>query len=77
MDKKILKTIVEHYDGGPVGVSTLAAALSEEAHTIEEVYEPFLIMQGLLKRTPRGRQATRLTYTHLGYPLHKKYGEHL
>jgi Holliday junction DNA helicase RuvB len=66
MDKKILTTIIEHYAGGPVGVNTLAASLSEEAHTLEEVYEPFLIMQGLLKRTPRGREATLLTYTHLG-----------
>ncbi len=66
MDKKILKVIIEHYDGGPVGINTLAVALSEEAHTLEEVYEPYLIMQGFLKRTPRGREATALSYEHLG-----------
>lgn len=66
MDKNILKVIIEHYQGGPVGLSTLSAALSEEAHTIEEVYEPFLIMQGLIKRTPRGREATPFAHAHLG-----------
>src|SRR5205807_1431399 len=66
MDKKILKVMIEHYQGGPVGISTLAAALAEEAHTLEEVHEPFLIMQGFLKRTPRGRVATPLAYAHLG-----------
>lgn len=65
MDKKILLTISQHYQGGPVGISTLAAALAEEAHTLEEVYEPYLIMQGFLKRTPRGREITALTYEHL------------
>jgi|SRR5579862_259208 len=73
MDKNILKIIVEHYQGGPVGISTLAAALAEEAHTIEEVYEPFLIMQGLLKRTPRGREATPLTYEHLRHKIPEKF----
>lgn len=66
MDKKILKIIIDHYEGGPVGINTLAVALSEEAHTLEEVYEPYLIMQGFIKRTPRGREATRLSYEHLG-----------
>lgn len=66
MDKKILSLMIEHYQGGPVGISTLAAALSEEAHTIEEVHEPYLITQGFLKRTPRGREVTSLAYTHLG-----------
>jgi holliday junction DNA helicase RuvB len=66
MDKRILKVIIEHYDGGPVGLSTLSVALTEEAHTLEEVYEPYLIMQGLIKRTPRGREATNLSYEHLG-----------
>lgn len=65
MDKKILTVIINHYEGGPVGISTLAAALSEEAHTLEEVYEPYLIMQGFLKRTPRGRTVTSLSYKHL------------
>ncbi len=73
MDKNILRIIVEHYQGGPVGISTLAAALSEEAHTIEEVYEPFLLMQGLIKRTPRGREATPFTYAHLGRTLPSKF----
>jgi Holliday junction DNA helicase RuvB len=73
MDKNILNIIVEHYEGGPVGISTLAAALAEEPHTIEEVYEPFLIMQGLLKRTPRGREATALAYDHLGKSLPNKF----
>lgn len=66
MDKNILKVMIEHYQGGPVGISTLSAALAEEAHTLEEVHEPFLIMQGFLKRTPRGRVATPLAYAHLG-----------
>ena len=64
MDKKILLTIIEKYAGGPVGVSTIAVAVSEETHTIEEVYEPYLIQQGYLKRTPRGREATLLAYEH-------------
>lgn len=66
MDKKILDVIIEHYDGGPVGLNTLAVAIGEERQTIEEVYEPFLILQGFLKRTPRGRMATALAYNHLG-----------
>lgn len=72
MDKKILTLIVEHYEGGPVGINTLAVALSEEAHTLEEVYEPYLIMQGFLKRTPRGREVTLSTYQHLGLTPPKK-----
>lgn len=66
MDKKILTLIIDHYDGGPVGLNNLAAATGEEAHTLEEVYEPFLIMQGFIKRTPRGREATALAYKHIG-----------
>ncbi|MGC1879067.1 MAG: Holliday junction branch migration DNA helicase RuvB [Rhabdochlamydiaceae bacterium] len=73
MDKKILKLIIAHYDGGPVGINTLAAALSEEAHSLEEVYEPYLIMQGFLKRTPRGREVTPLTYEHLGHQPPTKF----
>lgn len=65
MDKKILQVIIEHYDGGPVGLSTIAVAVGEESHTIEEVYEPYLIMQGFLKRTPRGREVTHLGYRHM------------
>jgi Holliday junction DNA helicase RuvB len=66
MDKKILNVLIDHYDGGPVGVNTLGVAIGEEASTITEVYEPYLIMQGFLKRTPRGREATALAYQHLG-----------
>lgn len=66
MDKKILSLIIDSHNGGPVGVSTIAVAIGEEASTLEEVYEPYLIMEGLLKRTPRGREATHLAYKHLG-----------
>ncbi|MGV8074766.1 MAG: Holliday junction branch migration DNA helicase RuvB [Syntrophobacteraceae bacterium] len=66
MDRQILSTIIEKYDGGPVGVETLAAAVSEEKDTIEDVYEPYLIKEGFLNKTPRGRLATRLAYEHLG-----------
>ncbi|MDD2564213.1 MAG: Holliday junction branch migration DNA helicase RuvB [Salinivirgaceae bacterium] len=66
MDNKILTTIIDKFSGGPVGISTIATALSEDPGTIEEVYEPFLIKQGFLKRTPRGREATELAYKHLG-----------
>lgn len=67
MDNKILATIIEKFNGGPVGLNTIATAVSEEAGTVEEVYEPFLIKEGFLKRTPRGREATELAYKHLGY----------
>ncbi len=66
MDKRILTALVEKYGGGPVGVNTLAVAVGEEPGTLEEVYEPFLIQSGFLHRTPRGREATELTYRHLG-----------
>lgn len=69
MDKKILEVIIDHYEGGPVGINTIAVAIGEESSTIEEVYEPYLIMQGFLKRTPRGREATPLAYEHMA----KKY----
>jgi len=69
MDNRILKTIVEKFKGGPVGISTIATAVSEERDTIEEVYEPFLIKEGYIKRTSRGRQATELAYKHLGIIL--------
>jgi Holliday junction DNA helicase RuvB len=65
MDNRILQTIIEKFAGGPVGISTIATACSEEAETIEEVYEPFLIQEGYLKRTARGREATELAYRHL------------
>ncbi len=66
MDRRLLRTIIEKYDGGPVGLNTLAAALAEEEDALEEVYEPFLIQIGFLDRTPRGRVATKLAYQHLG-----------
>ncbi len=66
MDRKILRTIIEKYDGGPIGIETLAAVVSEEKDTIEDVYEPYLIQEGYLKKTPRGRMATRRAYEHLG-----------
>lgn len=66
MDNKILITIIDKFKGGPVGLTTLATAVSENAETIEEVYEPFLIQQGFINRTPRGRKATSLAYKHLG-----------
>ena len=68
-DRLIIRTVIERFAGGPVGLETLATALSEDPETLEEVHEPFLIQQGLLKRTPRGRQATERAYAHLGYPL--------
>ena len=69
MDNKILTTIIDKFQGGPVGLNTIATAVGEEAGTIEEVYEPFLIKEGYIKRTPRGREVTRIAYEHLGkYP---------
>ncbi|MDE5887049.1 MAG: Holliday junction branch migration DNA helicase RuvB [Muribaculaceae bacterium] len=66
IDNRILTTIIDKFQGGPVGLSTLATALGEDSGTLEEVYEPFLIKEGFMKRTPRGREATDLAYTHLG-----------
>lgn len=66
MDNKILTTIIDKFKGGPVGITTLATAVSESAETIEEVYEPFLIQQGFIMRTPRGREVTERAYQHLG-----------
>jgi Holliday junction DNA helicase RuvB len=66
MDNKILTTIIDKFKGGPVGISTIATAVSESSETIEEVYEPFLIQQGFIMRTPRGREVTELAYKHLG-----------
>jgi Holliday junction DNA helicase RuvB len=73
MDKRILQTIIEKYNGGPVGLNTIAVAVAEESETIEELYEPFLIQEGFLKRTPRGRVATQLAYEHFNYSM-KNYG---
>ena len=66
MDNKILSTIIHKFKGGPVGLNTIATAVAEDAGTVEEVYEPFLIKEGFLKRTPRGREVTELAYRHLG-----------
>ena len=66
IDNKILLTIIDKFRGGPVGLSTIATAIGEDTGTVEEVYEPFLIMEGFIKRTPRGRMATKLAYDHLG-----------
>jgi Holliday junction DNA helicase RuvB len=70
MDRKILAMIYQKFDGGPVGIDTMSAALSEETDTLEEVYEPFLIQEGLLQKTPRGRMITRIAIEH----LQKYYG---
>jgi len=66
LDRRLLLTIIEKYQGGPVGLNTLAAALAEESDAIEDIYEPFLIQIGFLNRTPRGRIATKLAYDHFG-----------
>ena len=68
LDRKILLTVQEKFDGGPVGVNTIAAALGEEPDTIEELYEPYLMQIGFLDRTPRGRRITRRALEHLGLP---------
>ena len=66
IDNKILLTIIDKFRGGPVGLTTIATAIGEDAGTVEEVYEPFLIMEGFVKRTPRGRMVTELAYRHFG-----------
>ena len=66
MDNRILSAVINKFNGGPVGLNTIATAVGEESGTIEEVYEPFLIKEGYLKRTPRGREATEHAYKHLG-----------
>ena len=66
IDNRILLTIIDKFKGGPVGLTTIGTAIGEDAGTIEEVYEPFLIKEGFLKRTPRGREVTELAYRHLG-----------
>ena len=71
LDRKVLHTIIEKFNGGPVGLETIAAAISEEADTIMDVYEPYLLQLGFLERTPRGRTATRLAYKHLGITYNK------
>ena len=71
-DRKVLHTIIEKFNGGPVGLETIAAAISEESDTIMDVYEPYLLQLGFLERTPRGRLATQLAYQHLGLPYNKE-----
>jgi Holliday junction DNA helicase RuvB len=71
MDRKILRVLLEKFGGGPVGVETISASVSEERDTIEDVYEPFLIQRGFLKRTPRGRVATPAAWKHLGIAIPK------
>ena len=66
IDQKILKTIIEKFSGGPVGIDNLAVSIGEESDTIEEVYEPYLIQLGFIKRTPRGREITEIGYKHFG-----------
>jgi len=72
MDRKILYTIAEKFSGGPVGIETIAVAISEETDTVTDVYEPYLIQEGFIARTPRGRVATEKTYKHLGIPIKKQ-----
>ena len=68
-DRTLLRLIIEKYDGGPVGIETIAAAIGEDVRTIEDVCEPFLLQAGLLQRTPRGRKVSPETYRHLGYKI--------
>jgi Holliday junction DNA helicase RuvB len=77
MDRRFLRCIAENYDGGPVGVETLAAALSEQRDAIEEVIEPYLIQQGLLQRSPRGRMLTANGFRYLGLAITKRVAEQL
>src|SRR5215468_4281193 len=70
IDRKLLRAVIERFGGGPVGVNTIAAVLSEEVDAIEDMYEPYLLQIGFLQRTPRGRVATQLAYQHLGIPYH-------
>ena len=69
MDRRLLEALITKYQGGPVGLGTLAVVVGEEAETLEDVYEPFLVQEGFIKRTARGREATALAYRHLGYPI--------
>ncbi len=72
MDRHIMLTIIQKFNGGPIGLDTLSAAVSEEKDTLEDVYEPFLIQMGYIKRTPRGRVATKLAYSHFGIPMDER-----
>jgi len=75
VDRQLLRTMVEKFGGGPVGLDTLAAAISEEPETIEDVYEPYLMQIGFLQRTPRGRTVTRLACKHLGLSFRESAGQ--
>jgi len=75
MDNRILTTIIDKFKGGPVGITTLSTSVGEESGTIEEVYEPYLIQEGYIMRTPRGREATELAYKHLGRIKHPDQGK--
>lgn len=77
IDNKILLTIIDKFKGGPVGINTIATAIGEDGGTVEEVYEPFLIKEGFIKRTPRGREVTELAYRHLERPMGSRYGNPL
>ena len=77
IDRRLLESIILHYGGGPVGLETLAATINEETVTIEDVYEPYLLQQGFLTRTPRGRCVTQLAYRHLGLPVGEEQGNQL
>ena len=72
IDRRILKTMIVNFQGGPVGLETLAAAIGEDSGTLEDVYDPYLLQNGFLNRTPRGRTATALAYSHLGYEMPEK-----
>ncbi len=74
MDRALLRAVIEKFDGGPVGIESLAAAVAEEANTLEDVYEPYLLQEGFLQRTPRGRVATRRAHEHLGLPMRAGQG---
>lgn len=73
IDNKILLTIIDKFRGGPVGIGTIATAIGEDSGTVEEVYEPFLIKEGFIKRTPRGREVTEMAYRHLGRPMDNRF----
>ena len=77
IDNKILLTIIDKFKGGPVGINTIATAIGEDGGTVEEVYEPFLIKEGFIKRTPRGREVTELAYSHFGRTMGNRYGNPL
>jgi len=72
MDRKILLTLIEKFEGGPVGIDTLSAVVGEERDTLEDVYEPYLVQEGFINRTPRGRMATRIAYEHFDLSLPKQ-----